>query len=79
MTTVQELIAQLSEVEDKGQPVIFQYYLKEHFEYLLEDKDETTSNEAWSRAVEALKTDDDFYIIDVVADALVDALERVAS
>lgn len=30
-TTVQGLINYLSEIEDKTQPVIYQYYLAEHF------------------------------------------------
>jgi hypothetical protein len=33
MTTVANLIAQLSEIENKEQPIIFQYFLAEHFEF----------------------------------------------
>jgi len=29
--TVQELINDLQEIEDKNQPIIFQYYIAEHF------------------------------------------------
>ena len=32
MATIQTLIDQLQEIEDKDQTVIFQYYLAEHFE-----------------------------------------------
>ena len=32
MATVNELIEQLNEIEDKDQPIAFQYYLKEHLE-----------------------------------------------
>jgi hypothetical protein len=31
-TTVQELIGFLNEVEDKSQPIIYTYYLAEHFD-----------------------------------------------
>lgn len=31
MATVQTLIDQLQEIEDKDQPIIFQYYIAEHF------------------------------------------------
>jgi hypothetical protein len=31
MTTVQELINYLNDIKDKNQPVIYQYYLAEHF------------------------------------------------
>lgn len=31
MTTVQELINYLNDIEDKQQPVMYQYYLAEHF------------------------------------------------
>lgn len=31
MATVKDLIDQLEQIEDKGQPVIFQYFLAEHF------------------------------------------------
>jgi hypothetical protein len=32
-TTVRDLIDQLKEIKDKDQPVIFQYFLAEHFEF----------------------------------------------
>lgn len=31
MTTVNQLIQQLQEIEDKEQPIVFQYYIAEHF------------------------------------------------
>ena len=31
MATVKSLIAQLQEIENKEQPIIFQYYIAEHF------------------------------------------------
>lgn len=31
MATVKSLIEQLQEIEDKDQPIIFQYYIAEHF------------------------------------------------
>ncbi len=33
MATVKSLIEQLSEIEDKDQSIIFQYFLAEHFEF----------------------------------------------
>lgn len=42
-TSVQELINYLSEVEDKEQPVIYQYYLAEHF---------STSKETFEKVAE---------------------------
>jgi hypothetical protein len=38
-TTVQELINYLSEIEDKEQPVFYQYLLAEHTSYSQEDFD----------------------------------------
>jgi len=32
MTTVKQLISWLSEIEDKDQAIIYQYYLAEHFD-----------------------------------------------
>lgn len=36
-TTIQELIQHLQTIENKGQPVVFQYYLAEHFHESLEN------------------------------------------
>jgi hypothetical protein len=49
MITVANLIAQLSEIEDKEQPIAFQYYLAEHFEF--EDLGSPTP-EQFAKAVE---------------------------
>jgi hypothetical protein len=49
MNTVANLIAQLSEIEDKEQPIAFQYYLAEHFEF--EDLGSPTT-EQFAKAVE---------------------------
>ena len=58
--TVQELINQLQAIDDKEQPVVYQYYLAEHF-----DVDKETFAEAsaydyhqdglWSDAYQSLK------------------------
>ena len=61
MATIQRLIDQLNEVEDKEQPLVFQYYLKEHFDYLLEDQDQTVADKAWDLACERTMSDDDWY------------------
>lgn len=47
MTTVRQLIDQLLEVEDLDQPVLFQYYVKEHFDGEIPD-------EVWSKAAARL-------------------------
>jgi hypothetical protein len=43
MATVQNLIDQLNQIDDKEQSVIFQYYLAEHFEF--EDKGNPTAEQ----------------------------------
>jgi hypothetical protein len=43
MATVQNLIDQLNQIDDKEQSVIFQYYLAEHFEF--EDKGTPTAEQ----------------------------------
>ena len=45
MATIKNLIEQLSEIEDKEQSVMFQYFLAEHF---------STTQEKFDDAVEAL-------------------------
>lgn len=49
-TSVKQLIAYLQEIEDQDQPVIYQYYTREHFEY--GDEDTVVSDEAFLNAVE---------------------------
>jgi len=50
MTTVKQLIEQLQEIEDQDQPLIFQYYTKEDFEY--GDDETVVSDEVFEEAVE---------------------------
>jgi hypothetical protein len=50
MTTVKQLIEQLQEIENQDQPVIFQYYTKENFEY--GDDETVVSDEVFEKAVE---------------------------
>jgi hypothetical protein len=50
MTTVKQLIEQLQEIENQDQPVIFQYYTKENFEY--GDDETVVSDEVFEEAVE---------------------------
>lgn len=58
-TTVQELIDYLTEIENKKQPVIYQYYLAEHFEMTPKKfekvADELDCNELWTEAHDTLK------------------------
>ena len=58
-TTVQQLIDYLTEIKDKKQPVIYQYYLAEHLETtpkkLEKVADELDCNELWSEAYDTLK------------------------
>lgn len=59
-TTVQELINYLSEIEDKEQPVIYQYYLAEHF---------STTPEIFAEVAEELDSElpDDYQaVVDVI-------------
>ena len=49
-TTVEQLIEQLQKIEDQKQPVIFQYYLKENFEY--GDDETVVSDEVFEEAIE---------------------------
>lgn len=58
-TTVKELIEYLKDIENQNQPVIYQYYLAEHFEVsdkkfkkAVEDLDHES---LWSEAYETLK------------------------
>ena len=58
-TTVQELINYLTEIKDKKQPVIYQYYLAEHLDTtpkkLEKVADELDCNELWNDAYYTLK------------------------
>lgn len=76
MATIQRLIDQLNEVEDKEQPLVFQYYLKEHFDYLLEDQDQTVADKAWNLACERTMSDDDWYNMDVVSSNVLDSIKQ---
>ena len=76
MATIQRLIDQLNEVEDKEQPLVFQYYLKEHFDYLLEDQDQTVADKAWDLACERTMSDDDWYNMDVVSSNVLDSIKQ---
>ena len=76
MATIQRLIDQLNEVEDKEQPLVFQYYLKEHFDYLLEDQDQTVADKALNLACERTMSDDDWYNMDVVSSNVLDSITQ---
>ena len=54
MATVQGLIDQLNQIEDKEQSVIFQYFLAEHFEYADLDVVRQPTAEEFDQAVEDL-------------------------
>lgn len=58
-TTVQELINYLTEIKDKKQPVIYQYYLAEDLsttpKKLEKVADELDCNELWNDAYYTLK------------------------
>ena len=76
MATIQRLIDQLNEVEDKEQPLVFQYYLKEHFDYLLGDQDQAVADKAWDLACERTMSDDDWYNMDVVSSNVLDSIKQ---
>lgn len=52
MTTVRELIEQLEEIENKDQPVIWQYYLAEHFEFNLDTGNTSPTLEEFEKVAE---------------------------
>lgn len=59
-TTVQDLIDQLQNIEDKSQPIVFQYYLAEHFDTDIESFAQASaydyhSDGLWSEAYASLK------------------------
>lgn len=55
MATVADLIKQLSEIEDKSQTVLFQYYLAEDFLIDVGGEDVEPCEEMFSEAVEQLE------------------------
>jgi hypothetical protein len=69
MATVQNLIDQLNQIENKEQSVIFQYFLAEHFEYADLDVVRQPTAEEFDQAVEDL---DDSSLWDDPADTIND-------
>jgi hypothetical protein len=69
MATVQNLIDQLIQIEDKEQSVIFQYFLAEHFEYADLDVVRQPTAEEFDQAVDDL---DDSSLWDDPADTIND-------
>lgn len=68
-TSVKQLIEQLQAIEDQDQPILFQYYLREDFEY--GDDETTVSDEAFLNAIDRVERTDGWedarsYINDVV-------------
>ena len=55
MATVKDLIEQLSEIADKDQPIIFQYWLADDFEY--HDETPTPTQEQFAEVSERLHPD----------------------
>jgi hypothetical protein len=58
--TVQDLIAQLSAIEDRTQPIVYQFYLAEHFDVSKEDFAVASAHQyhqdgLWSSAYASLK------------------------
>lgn len=54
MATIKDLIKQLSEIENKDQPVIFQYFLAEHFEFSDADESYTATEKQFAQVAEDL-------------------------
>lgn len=48
--TIRELIEQLQSEENLDQQVVYQYYLKEHVEYALEDYEGLDPDKLWTEA-----------------------------
>lgn len=80
MTTVRELIDQLFKVENLDEPVIFEYYLKEHFHITRKDNEfikfVDVDDKMWSEAVEA---HDDILVNDKAYTKIRKALERASA
>lgn len=75
MATVKDLIEQLSEIADKDQPIIFQYWVAEDFEF--HDGSGTPTQEQFAEVADDLHPDslwDDAKTI--VNDALYDVIIR---
>jgi hypothetical protein len=76
MNTVADLIAQLSEIEDKEQPIAFQYYLAEHFEF--EDLGSPTKKQ-FAKAVRQVNYGDEYCEqAEALNDTLFDLMSEVA-
>jgi hypothetical protein len=71
-STVQDLINGLNEIEDKTQHICFQYYLKEHFEYM----DEDISDAAWTYACERAQSDEYFPSTDELYSYVLDGIDN---
>ena len=54
MTTVQQLIEQLEQIEDKNQPIIWQYYTAEHFCFDLDGPQTMATKEEFARVAEKM-------------------------
>lgn len=48
--TLRELIATLQDEGDLDQPVVYQYFLKGHVEYMLEDYEDLDADKLWEEA-----------------------------
>lgn len=55
MTTVKQLIEELEQIEAKGQTIIWQYYLAEHFCFDLDGPQTTATEKEFAKVAE--KTD----------------------
>lgn len=78
MATVNQLIKQLSEIEDKDQTVAFQYYLANDFEHLFRDEPDVSPSDIFS---EAVSLSEDYlwdHTYDNLAREITDEIERVS-
>ena len=71
-TTVQQLITQLESIENKEQPVIFQYYLAKHFEYA--DGTPNPTEEQFERVVDEIPESGDYHLWSSAYELLNDAV-----
>lgn len=70
--TVQNLIDDLNEIEDKSQHICYQYYLKEHFEFMEQD----ISDAAWEYACSRAENDEYFPSPDELSNYVEEGIEK---
>lgn len=71
MATVKDLIKQLEEIENKEQPILFQYYIAEHF--IDPNTDDNLEPDVFEKVLDEIDTD---YIWDDVFEEVAKAVNE---